>query len=90
MFSVYALYNSERNKIYIGHTDNVDKRIARHNQKLPTKATSYTKKLSGTWVLVYDEPAANRAAAKLREKQLKSARGREFVWDIIRKSSNRN
>ena len=88
MFSVYALYNSERSKICIGYTENSERRLARHNQQLPSKTTSYTKKLSGNWKLVYDEPAVDRVAAKRREKQLKSAKGRVFVWDIIHKSAH--
>lgn len=77
MYTVYALYNSEHNKIYIGQTADLKERLHLHKQA--TFKKSYTSRFSGKWVVIYSEQASDRAAALLREKQLKSFRGREFV-----------
>jgi predicted GIY-YIG superfamily endonuclease len=68
MYYVYAIYNNERNKIYIGQTEDLSKRLKRHNQEIPTKSSSYTKKISGTWVLIYNEPLQTRAPAEFTKK----------------------
>jgi putative endonuclease len=83
MFTVYALHNRERNKIYIGQTSDMSTRMDRHNQLLPTKNTSFTKRFSGKWILAYTEKLPTRAEALIREKQLKSRKGREYIWSII-------
>lgn len=36
------------------------------------------------WELVYTEEYPTRAEAMKREKQLKSQKGREFVWKLIK------
>lgn len=77
MFYIYAVYNKEQNKIYIGQTENIRKRIIHHNQKTFTK--SYTAKIGGYWELIYSEEFNTREDALKREKQLKSYRGREFI-----------
>ncbi|RJR16224.1 GIY-YIG nuclease family protein [Candidatus Microgenomates bacterium] len=85
MFQIYALYNKERNKIYIGYSSDLIERLKRHNKELPTKKNSYTSLNSGKWDLIYKEDCQIKKQAMQREKQLKSARGREFIWSIIEK-----
>jgi len=81
MFTVYVLKNNS-DKIYIGWTSNLEKRINRHNGKLKSKATSYTNKnRDGEWVLIYSEEFETRAEAIKREKELKSYQGRKFIKD---------
>lgn len=80
MFYVYALYNSKNDKIYIGQTGNLDKRLAEHNNKL---GNHFTTKLDGEWILVYKETLNSRTEAMKREKQLKSFKGREFIKNHI-------
>lgn len=86
MFFVYVLKNSKTNKIYIGQTCDLEKRIKRHNDLLKNKKTSFTHKNinSGEWLLFYKEEFLERRLAKTREKELKSYRGREFVRKIIK------
>jgi len=55
MIDVYAIYNKLRNKIYIGHTSDLDNRLKRHNGLLKSKSKSYTYKNKGEWELVYKE-----------------------------------
>ncbi len=84
MFTVYAIYNRLRNKIYIGHTSDLETRLKRHNKLLPINKKSFTSKNSGKWVLVHKEEFSTREEAIRREKELKSYRGREFIRDKIK------
>lgn len=84
MFHVYVIYNRIRNKIYIGHTDNIDNRIQRHNGILKNKAKSFTSKNNGFWKLIYKESFKTRKEAIKREKELKSYQGRKFFRSLIK------
>ncbi len=81
MFAVYAIYNSKHNKIYIGQTADIDLRMLQHRNKI--FENSFTSKFDGDWVIIYQENVSNRKVALLREKQLKSFRGREFIKTCI-------
>ena len=80
MFTVYALYSPQYQKIYIGHTSNLEERIKSHNE-LGTKGWTIRYR---PWTLVHTETFATKGEAMAREKQLKSARGRETIWEMIR------
>lgn len=80
MWFVYALYNAENNKIYIGQTANIDKRFTEHNHK---RGNHYTAKITGDWILIYTEQVFDKREALIREKQLKSFRGRAFIKKYI-------
>ncbi len=82
-FFTYAIYNESRGKIYIGHTENLESRLKRHNHELPNKLKSYTNKNDGFWRLVHKESFSTRKEAMKREKELKSSRGRNFIRQLI-------
>lgn len=73
---VYALYNKQAEKIYIGQTIDIAKRLKEHNEHT---FKGFTSRFQGTWELIYTESVANRSEALLREKQFKSYRGRQFI-----------
>jgi len=77
MYFVYAVYNHRHNKIYIGQTKDLNERIKLHNKG--TFKNSFTSRLDGIWVLIYKEEFKTRQEVLIREKQLKSYRGREFI-----------
>ena len=81
MVTIYALYNSKHDKIYIGQTVDLDERIRQHNDH--DFRHTYTSRFNGVWVVVYTETVANRNGALVREKQPKSYRGREFIRQQI-------
>jgi putative endonuclease len=83
MFTVYVLYSPSHNKLYIGYTADIEKRMASHNF-LATKG--YTIK-HRPWNLVYTEVFEAKSDAMRREKELKSARGRVFIRELLTKSS---
>jgi putative endonuclease len=80
MFKVYVLYSVTFDKIYIGYTSDIYNRILSHNE-LATKG--YTLKYR-PWKILLTEDFTTKAEAMKREKQLKSAKGREYIWSIIR------
>lgn len=69
MYTVYAIYNEETEKIYIGQTQNLEERLLLHNQK--TFDNSYTARFDGVWKVIYSEKASSQVEALKREKQLK-------------------
>ena len=75
-FVVYALYNKEANKIYIGQTHDLENRMTLHNTHI---LKGYTSRFQGEWRVIYSEFFLTRQEALKREKELKSFRGREFV-----------
>ncbi len=84
MAYVYAIYNREKDKIYIGSTTDLQKRIARHNGILKNKSTSFTSRNKGWWEIIYKEDLPTRESAIKREKELKSAAGRKFIRNLIK------
>jgi putative endonuclease len=79
-FLVYVLYSPKLKKIYVGQTSNLDQRLNEHRRGY-SKATSMT----DDWEVIYTEECSTRSEAFKREKQLKSSRGRSFIWEIIKK-----
>ena len=79
MYTVYVLFSKKFNKIYIGYTSDLESRIISHNE-LGKKG--WTLKFR-PWTLVYSEEFDTKGKALLKEKQLKSGRGREWIWSEI-------
>ena len=82
MFYVYAIYNRKHKKIYIGQTQNSEERLRLHREQL--FKSSFTARLDGEWELIYKETVEDRQSALIREKQLKSFRGREYIKKYIK------
>jgi len=66
MYFVYALYNKKHKKIYIGQTENIESRLALHNNKKFNN--SFTSRFDGELILIYKETVETRTNALLREK----------------------
>ena len=82
MFTVYVLFSPNFNKIYIGYTSNLLQRLLSHNE-LAKKGWTIRFR---PWTVIHTEEFATKTEAMNREKQLKSAKGREFIWkEIIKK-----
>ena len=82
-FSVYVLFSPSHNKIYIGYTSDLEKRLLSHNHLSPK---GYTKRYR-PWMLIHTEVFNTKLEAIKREKELKSGRGRKFIWELIRSGS---
>jgi putative endonuclease len=84
IYTTYALHSADHEKIYIGYTGNLQSRLLSHNE-LGKKG--WTVKYR-PWELVYSEEFLTKSEAIKREKELKSARGRQFIWKMIEESIN--
>ena len=78
MFTVYVLQSKSSSRIYIGQTENLEKRLRQHNDKDFDKR-SYTKLSGKEWEVVYKEGYKTRGEAINREKYLKSHHGRDYI-----------
>ena len=79
MFTVYVLYSKVYNKIYVGYTSDLEKRLLSHNE-LATKG--WTIKFR-PWILLHKELFELKSDAMKREKQLKTAAGRDWIWQLV-------
>ena len=75
MFTVYALHSQNFDKIYIGFTSDIEKRLFAHNH---ISNKGWTKKFQ-PWEVIYTEEFVMKEDAMLRESQLKTSKGREFI-----------
>ncbi|KGE15628.1 excinuclease ABC C subunit domain protein [Sphingobacterium deserti] len=78
-YTVYVIYSSSYNKIYIGYTSDLEGRLLSHNE-LGRKGWTIAFR---PWRLLYTEEYSRKQDAMRREKELKSARGRLFIRALI-------
>lgn len=82
MFTMYILQSEKDSRYYIGSTDDLGKRLIRHNKGY----SKYTKN-KGPFNLVYKEEFQSRSEAKKREYYLKSLKSskaiRKLIFDAI-------
>jgi putative endonuclease len=74
-YKVYILFSPGFNKLYIGYTSSLSKRLESHNIK-GTK--DWTRKYR-PWILVHVEFFETKNEALTREKFYKSGKGRELI-----------
>jgi putative endonuclease len=67
MWIVYLIQNSATQELYVGKTNNLERRLYEHNQN-KQKSTART---LGTWMLIYAEAYRNKQDADERERMLK-------------------
>ena len=71
LFYVYILRSLRTDRLYVGHTDDLARRLLEHNEKRGGRFT----RSRGPWQLVYSEKHADRSSAARRERFLKSVDG---------------
>ncbi len=77
---MYILENPS-GRFYVGHTDDLDRRVAEHNS--PEKVgTKYTHK-NGPWNLVWSEPQKTRPEAMARERQIKAMKSSRWIREEL-------
>jgi len=81
MYLVYVLYSQKFNKIYIGQTIDLIKRLEEHNTG-SLSPSSYTKRYK-PWEVIHTEEFETRGEALKREKQLKSHQGRNWICNTL-------
>jgi len=71
VFWVYILRSLRNGKLYIGHTNNLDRRVWQHKEGRGSRFTGQ----NGPWELVHKEEHPDRVSAVRRERYLKSVAG---------------
>ncbi|MFN4199238.1 MAG: GIY-YIG nuclease family protein [Flavobacterium sp.] len=84
MFFVYAISSLERNYIYVGLTENLDRRIFEHNSGKNKTTQPYK-----PFKLIYFEECETRMDARTREKYFKLGVGKEKL-KVIRDNFENN
>jgi putative endonuclease len=74
MYHVYVIKSGSSNRIYIGHTKDLQKRMLQHNGGY-SKAT----KKHQDWKIAHEEAYPTRSLAMKREKYLKTGDGRAVL-----------
>jgi putative endonuclease len=67
MFTTYAIQSTIRNYIYVGMTDNLERRLDEHNRGKNRSTKAYT-----PFILIYTKIFETRLEAREHEKMLKS------------------
>ncbi|MEK6482142.1 GIY-YIG nuclease family protein [Catalinimonas sp. 4WD22] len=77
MFYVYAIRSINANYIYVGLTNNIERRINEHNKGYNKTTKSYS-----PFKLIVVEQFESRKDARGREKKLKSGVGKEYLRSL--------
>ncbi|MBI5858588.1 MAG: GIY-YIG nuclease family protein [Sphingobacteriales bacterium] len=77
MYYVYAIRSLSRNYIYVGFTNNIERRLNEHNKGENRSTAAYK-----PFELFFKERFETRIEARAREKYLKSGVGKEFLKSI--------
>ena len=70
MYFVYILKSLRIKRHYVGHTDNLRKRLKQHNAGMTKSTKAYI-----PWKIIYTEEFKTRTEAIQREKEIKSYKG---------------
>ena len=79
MYFVYAIYSESRNYLYVGLSDNVERRLKEHNSGKNRTTRAYR-----PFRLIHMESFNSRSEARAREIILKSGYGKEFLKSLIK------
>ena len=74
MYFTYILLSKIVKKTYVGHTDNLIRRLEEHNSGKSIFSRRYK-----PWIILYSESYKKEADAIKREKYFKSAAGRRWI-----------
>ena len=81
MWYLYILRSDTKDKIYIGSTNDLERRLEQHNRG-HTKST----KRFVPWSFVYVEKFLEKKDARDRERQLKNWKNRKRIESLIEKN----
>lgn len=77
MYYIYAIKSKDKNYIYVGLTNNPERRIAEHNYKKERTTRSYA-----PFNTILIEEYRTRIEARKREKYLKSGGGKKYLKSL--------
>ena len=77
-YFVYIIQSQKNGSYYVGHTQNLEARIERHNNG----GSPFTKNRT-PWKLVYSEPFETKATASRREREVKKHKSRKYIERLV-------
>lgn len=80
MFYVYILQSEDKKRLYIGKTQNLNRRVKKHNAEQNASNKAYT-----PWTLIFYEAYTNYDDATRREKYLKTTQGHQAIRRMLSK-----
>ena len=80
-FYLYVLRSISTGRFYIGHTENLARRLAEHNSQRVSSTRN-----RGPWELVYSEEFATRSQASRRERAVKKMKSHAWIEQVARAS----
>lgn len=83
MFYTYILYSTSYDRYYVGHCEDLKKRLHRHNNKLVSSTKRFT-----PWIIVYYETSITRLDTSRRELAIKKMKSRIYIESLIAKKSD--
>ena len=78
MFTVYVLKSLVKNRFYIGHTADLDKRLREHNAGRTRSTKAYA-----PWNVIYTENYGTKSQAVKRELEIKSYKSGIKFYSLI-------
>jgi putative endonuclease len=78
MYYTYILKSIKTNKLYIGQTKNLERRLTEHNSN-QSKST----KGKGPWELIYSKRFESRSEAVKHELKLKSIKNNKYILNNL-------
>lgn len=78
MFYMYILVSAQTNRYYVGCTNDVNKRLEKHNNGYVHSTKAYI-----PWKLIYFEKYKTLKETRAREKQIKNWKSREAIEKLI-------
>jgi putative endonuclease len=72
-FWTYVIRSMRTGRLYIGHTMDLSKRLKEHNDP-ECFSSHFTKRIAGSWILIYSEQFSTRSEAYRRERWLKTGK----------------
>ncbi|MEL6924597.1 MAG: GIY-YIG nuclease family protein [Bacteroidota bacterium] len=78
MWFVYAIKSIDHNYIYVGLSNNVERRLMEHNKGYNRSTKAYR-----PFFIIYTESFATRIEARKKEKFLKAGSGKKFLRSLL-------
>jgi len=75
MSYVYAIKSMKEERIYVGHTQDIEIRLKYHNSGYVKSTAKYR-----PWILIALKEVKNKNEARWIERRLKESRGKRIKW----------
>ena len=80
-YFVYIIQSLKDGTYYVGSTQDITKRLERHNQG----RSNYTK-FKRPWKLVFCENYPDRSSVRIRENEIKARKSKKYIEALVRAS----